>query len=99
MAADPPTHPTVVWVMVSGIKEPRSQWTYLLSENEPGSPSHGMIRERRTSPDKLCYSYTELCAWLHTYGFTPPPPEYFAPTPEEMAEGAEWSVRPVTRLR
>src|SRR5215831_2956750 len=47
-----------------------------------------------------CRSYTELCASLHTCGFAPPPPDYFAPTPQERNEGAESILRQVmTRPR
>lgn len=99
MTPEQPPHTTVVWVMVNGVKEPRTQWTYLLSENEPGSPGYGTIHDRGISTDKLCYSYTELSAWLGTYGFTPPPQDYFTPTRKELDEGIEWIVRPVTRLR
>ena len=99
MTAEPPTHPTGVWVIVNGIKEPRSRWAYLLTEEDPSIPRSGTSRDRGISTDKLCCSYTELSAWLLTYGFTPPPPEYFAPTPEELTEGADWIVRRVTRPR
>ena len=94
-----PTDPDVVWVKVNGVQKPRTQWTYLLSQDEPGRPRDTDIHDRPITKDKLCHSYTELCAWLHTYGFTPPPPEYFAPTPDEIAEGVDSIARPVIRPR
>jgi hypothetical protein len=99
MTSEPPPHLTVVWVMVNGVKGPRTQWIYLLSDDEPGSPSYGAIRDRGISTDRLCYSYTELSAWLRTYGFTPPSQDYFAPTQEELDEDRETIVRRVTRPR
>jgi hypothetical protein len=99
MTTEPSSDPTVIWVTVDKVLQPRTLWTYLLSEDEPASPDYGTIKDRGISIDKLCYSYTELCAWLRTYGFTPPPQDYFTPTREELDEGVEWVVRPVTRLR
>jgi hypothetical protein len=99
MTTEPPPDPIVVWVTVAKVQQPRTQWTYLLSENDPSGPRSDPILRQGIPTDKLCYSYTELRAWLLTYGFTPPPPDYFAPTPEELAERAEWVVRPVTRSR
>ena len=81
--------------MVNGVREPRTQWTYLLSEDEPGSPRFGNSHGREIPIDRFCRSYTELCAWLCTYGLTPPPQDYFAPTRVELDEGAEWIVRPM----
>jgi hypothetical protein len=99
MTTDPPPHPTVVWVMVNGVTQPRTHWTYLLSQDEPGRSRDVDSHDRPVPSDRLCYSYTELCVWLQTYGFTPPPPDYFTPTPEELDRGAESIVRPVTRRR
>ncbi len=99
MATEPLTNPGVVWMMVSRVKEPRTQWTYLLSQDDPNSPSYGMIRDRGISSEKLCYSYTALSAWLLIYGFTPPPQDYFATSRQEREEGAESIVRQVTCRR
>lgn len=99
MTTEQPSPRTVVWVTVEKVHQPRTLWTYLLSEDEPSGPRSDPILGRGIPTDKLCYSYTELCAWLRTYGFTAPPPDYFAPTPEELHEGVEWIVRPVTRPR
>jgi len=97
---EPPPSPSFVWVIVDKVQQPRTLWTYLLSEHEPAKPGFAMIYYQGIPRDKLCFSYTELSAWLVTAGFTPPPPDYFAPTPEELAEGFEWIVRPVmTRIR
>ncbi|HKC95932.1 MAG TPA: hypothetical protein VKB81_18100 [Nitrospira sp.] len=99
MATEPLTNPSVVWVRVSGVKEPGTQWTYLLSQDDPNSPGYGMIRDRGISSDKLCYSYTALSAWLLIYGFTPPPQDYFAPSRQELDAGAGSILRRVTRPR
>jgi len=100
METEPPPCPRIVWVIVDKVQQPRTLWTYLLSEHEPVKPGFAMIYYQGIPRDKLCFSYNELSAWLVTSGFTPPPPDYFAPTPEELAEGLEWIVRPVmTRLR
>jgi len=91
---------TVIWVMVIGVKEPQTQWTYRLSADKPCSPSDGTNLDRGFSPCKFCYSYTELSAWLGVYGFTPPPPDYFAPTRQELDAGAGSILRPLmTRPR
>jgi len=99
MTTELPPDPIVVWVTVDKVHQPRTLWTYLLSEDEPASPGSGTIKDREIPTDNLCYSYTELCAWLRTYGFTPPPQDYFAPTRVELDEGAEWIVRPMARPR
>jgi len=90
-------NPTALWVTVEKVQMPRTHWTYTLTHNKPGSQTNGTLRDRLLSPDKVCRTYTELCAWLHTYGVTPPPPEYFAPTPQELDEGAESILRQVMR--
>lgn len=95
----PPFQPNVVWVTVDGIKQPKSQWTYVLSEDKPDYPGTGASRDLRIPTDRLCHSYTELIAWLTTYRCETPPPDYFIPTREELAEKAEWILRPVARLR
>src|SRR5262245_27268287 len=92
-------HSTVVWVTVAGVQNPRIRWTYTLTEAKPGSPKDGTIVEHPLSSDKLGHSYAELLIWLYTYGCAPPSPDYFTPTREEIDEGAEWIVRPVTRPR
>ena len=87
VGTEPPPRPSIVWVLVEGVRKPRTQWTYRT------------YRLTEDKPDMLCRSYAELCVWLYTYGVTPPPPDYFTPTPEEQAEGVEWIVRGVMRLR
>jgi len=100
VAAEPLNNASVVWVMVSRVKELRTQWTYLLSEDEPRSARYADVHDRPILRDKLCRSYTELSMWLRHYGFRPPPLDYFAPTPQELDEGAESILRPVmTRIR
>jgi len=99
VAAQPLKNASVVWVMVSRVKKPRTQWTYLLSQDEPGSARYADLHDRPILRDKLCRSYTELSMWLRHYGFTPPPLDYFAPTGEELKEGVESVIRPVTRPR
>lgn len=94
---DPPPSSDRVWVTVDRVRQPRAEWTYTLSDFEPGTPPYCTIQGHQTPLKQICHSYTELCAWLQTYGYTAPPPEYFAPTPEELAEGAESIIRPVTR--
>jgi len=88
-----------VWVTVDNVQQPRTLWSYRLSEDGPVTPIHGTTDARGILSDKLCYSYLELFDWLCLYGLTPPPPDYFAPTPEELAEGFEWIVRRVPRPR
>ena len=99
MGTKPPPHLTVVWVTVEQVQRPRTVWTYLLSEDAPVSPIYGTTNNRGIRSDKLCYSYLELFDWLCLSGFNPPPPDYFAPTPEELDVGFEWMVRPVPRPR
>jgi hypothetical protein len=96
---DPPLRSNVMWVMVDQVRQPKSQWIYLLSEEKPDTPEYRSIRSLRIPTDKLCHSYTELCAWLKTLGCQLPSPDYFTPTREELDEGVEWIIRPVTRLR
>jgi hypothetical protein len=96
---DPPLRPNVMWVVVDQVRQSKSQWIYMLSEDKPDTPEYGSIRSLRIPTDKLCHSYTELCAWLKTLGCQLPPPDYFTPTREELDEGVEWIIRPVTRLR
>jgi hypothetical protein len=86
-----------MWVVVDRVRQPKAQWTYILSNDKPDTPEYGAIRGLRIPTDRVCSSYTELCAWLKTFGCQLPPPGYFTPTPQELAEGAEWIVRPVTR--
>ena len=93
-------HQTVVWVTVERVQQRRTWWTYRLSEDKPCSPISGTNLNRGFPPYKFCYSYTELSAWLRLYGFTPPPPDYFAPTRQELDAGAGAILRPVmTRPR
>ena len=99
MQTVPTPHPTVLWVTVEKVQQPRTLWTYRLSEDEPVSPIDGTTNTRGIRSDKLCYSYLELFDWLCLYGFNPPPPDYFLPTPEELDVGFEWIVRPVPRPR
>src|SRR5215831_2958492 len=68
----PPPHPRVVWVTVEQVQHPRTVWTYLLSGDEPGSARSAVIHSPSIPTVRLCRSYTELCASLHTYGVTPP---------------------------
>ena len=99
MGTEPPPYSSIVWVIVDKVQQPRTLWTYLLSEHEPAKPGFGMLYNQGIPRDKLCFSYTELCARLHTYGMTPPPPDYFTPTSEEQAEGVDSIVRGVVRPR
>ncbi len=99
MWTEAPPHSSVVWVIVGKVQQPRTRWTYTLTEDQPGSPNDGPIRDRLLPTDRLCRSYAELCVWLQTYGCPPPPPDYFTPTPEEIDEGIESILRRVTRLR
>jgi|GEM_PF-896769 len=85
---------SVVWVTVGKVQLPRTLWTYWLSEGMPGGPSYEPLLGRGNPTDMLCYSYTELSTCLRIIcGYTPPPPGYFTPTPEELDEGAKWIVR------
>jgi len=95
-----PPYYSVVWVTVGIVQLPRTLWTYWLSKDQPGSPSYGPLLGRGKPTDILCFSYTELFACLRLIcGYTPPPPYYFTPRPEELDEGAKWIVRGVERLR
>ena len=87
--------PTLVWVTVAGVQQPRTLWTYTLTEGNHGSRTDGTSDDRPLPTEKRCYSYLELCDWLCLYGVTPPPPDYFAPTFQELDEGAESILRPV----
>ena len=91
--------PKGMWVTVDRVTQAWDQWFYTLTDEEPGSPRSCTIHNRQTPINQHCRSYTELCAWLHIYGLTPPPLEYFASTPEEQAAGAESIVRPLVRPR
>ena len=87
VGTEPPPYPSFVWVVVERVQKPPTEWTYrtyTLTEDKP---------------DMLCRSYTELCVRLHTYGMTPPPPDYFTPTSEEQAKGVDSIVRGVVRRR
>jgi hypothetical protein len=53
MASKPPCHPTVVRVMVNGMNRPRTRGIYLLCEDDPSSPRHSAIGDRRTPPDSF----------------------------------------------
>ena len=100
MTTEPLPQPPVVWVTVAGVQHSRRRWTYTLTEDNPGRLNDGTSGDRPIPPDMLCCSYPELFDWLYLYGFTPPPPDYFAPTPQEQDEGAEAILRPVmTRIR
>src|SRR5215467_10172387 len=100
MKTEPTPHPTVLWVTVAGVQHSPTRWTYRLTEDKSGSPNDGSIRDHPIPTGKLCYSYLELFDWLCLYGFSPPPPDYFAPTPQELDEGAESILRQVmTRIR
>ncbi|HKC95466.1 MAG TPA: hypothetical protein VKB81_15720 [Nitrospira sp.] len=67
-----------------------------MTEDRPGSPKDGTIRDRSIPTDKLCHSYAELCVWLYAYGCLPPPPDYFTPSQEEIDDGIESILRRVT---
>ena len=97
MTTEPLKHSSVVWVTVENVQRLRTLWTYRLSEDKPDSSRDGTLLARGIPTDWLCHSYTELCVWLQTYGCAPPPPDYFAPTPEELDEGAESILRKVMR--
>src|SRR5262249_43792008 len=85
---------SVVWVTVGMVQLPRTLWTYWLSEDKPGSPSCEPLLGRGNPTDMPCCSYTELSACLRVIcGYTPPPPDYFTPLPEELDGGAMWIVR------
>jgi len=95
-----PPYQSVVWVTVGMVPLPRTLWTYWLSKDKPGSPSYGPLLGRGNPTDMLCCSYTELFACLRIIcGHTPPPPDYFTPTPEELDQDAKWIVRGVVRRR
>src|SRR5215831_3689359 len=94
---EPRPQPPVVWVTVAGVQQPRTRWTYTLSEDLPGSPNDSPIRARPLPNNRLCRSYAELFVQLYRYGFAPPPPDYFAPTREEIDEGIESILRRVIR--
>ena len=79
MTTEPLPHSPVVWVTGAGVQQPRTRWTYTLSEDTPDSPNDGPIRARPLPNNRLCRSYPELCVRLYRYGCAPPPPDYFAP--------------------
>jgi len=86
--------------MVAGVQHAPMRWMYTLTEANPGSLHDGTSGDRPFPTDKLYQSYLELFDWFRLYGFTPPPPVYFAATPRELEEGAESILRQVmTRLR
>ena len=93
-------HATVVWVTVAGVRGSRRRWTYMVTQDKPGSLKDGTRRERSIPTGMLCHSYAELCVWLYAYGCLPPPPDYFTPTHGEIEEGIESILRRVmTRPR
>ena len=92
-------HQSVVWVTVDQVQQRRPWWTYRLYLDKPGSPRSRTMLNGGHRPYKFWYSYIELSAWLRLYRFIPPPEAYFAPTRQELDEGAESILRPVTRLR
>ena len=95
METEPMRIPTLVWVTVAGVQHSPPRWTYTLTEGNHGSLNDGTSGVRPLPIEKRCYSYLELFDWLCLYGFTPPPPDYFAPTFQELDEGAESILRPV----
>jgi len=95
MRTEAPPQSSVLWVTVGKVHEPRTRWTYTLTEDTPGTSNDGPMRDRPVPTERLCRSYAELCVWLQTYGYPPPPPDYFAPTPEEVDEGIESILRRV----
>jgi len=99
VTTEPLPQPPVVWVTVAGVQQPRTRWTYTLSEDLPGSPNDSPIRDRPLPNNKLCRSYAELFVQLYRYGFAPPSPDYFTPTREEIDEGIESILRRVIRPR
>ena len=92
---EPMPIPTLVWVTVAGVQHSPTRWTYTLTEGKSGRLNDGTSGDRPLPTEKLCYSYLELFDWLCFYGFTPPPPEYFAPTFRELDQRAQSILRPV----
>ena len=92
-----PPYSPVVWVTVAGVQNSRRNWTYTLTEDKPGTPKRGTMCDSPIPSEKLCRSYPELCVWLYTYGCPLPPPDYFAPTHEEIEDGVESILRRVMR--
>jgi hypothetical protein len=90
---EPMPIPTLVWVTVAGVQHSPPRWMYRLTEGNRASLNDSTIG----LTDRLCCSYLELFHWLCLYGFTPPPPEYFAPTFRELDQRAESILRPVMR--
>jgi len=90
-------HSAVVWVTVAEVQHSRARWTYTLTEDQPASLNDRTRRDRPIPTEKLCHSYTELFLWLNRYGCVPPPPDYFAPSYEEIDEGVDSIVRGVMR--
>ena len=99
MKTAPTPHPTALWVRVAGVQHAPTRWTYTLTEEKSGSRTDGTSGDHPIPIDTLCSSYLELCDWLRLYGFTPPPPDYFGPTPQELEEGAESILRQVMTRR
>jgi len=97
MQTDCSPYSTVVWVTVAGVRNSRLSWTYTLTEDIPGSPNDRTMHDSSMPTEKRCHSYPELCVWLYTYGCPPPPPDYFAPTHEEIEDGVESILRRVIR--
>src|SRR5215831_12438727 len=91
--------PTLVWVRVAGLQNSPTRWTYTLTKGNSGRLNDGTSGGRPLLTHRLCYSYLELFDWLCLHGFTPPPPEYFAPTFRELDERAESILRPVMMRR
>ena len=92
---EPMPMPTLVWVTVAGVQHSPMLWTYTLTAGNHVSRTDGTSDDRPLPTEKVCNSYLELFHWLCLYGVTPPPPEYFAPTFQELDEGAESILRPV----
>ncbi|HKC95469.1 MAG TPA: hypothetical protein VKB81_15735, partial [Nitrospira sp.] len=51
---------TVLWVTVAGVRESRRRWTYMLTQDEPGSSNEGTRREHSIPTGMRCHSYAEL---------------------------------------
>src|SRR5262245_30972689 len=92
-----PLASTVIWVTVTGVRNSRRNWTYRLSEDEPGSQKDESLHDGPLPAERLCQSYPELCVWLYKYGCLPPSPDYFTPTHEEAAYGVDTVLRRVQR--
>lgn len=97
VATDLPPRSNLMWVVVDRVRQHKAEWTYILSDTKPDPPEYRAIRGHQILSDRVYSSYSELCAWLTTFGCKLPPPDYFTPTAEEQAEGAERIVRLVAR--